>query len=63
MRDLLTERLNQILPKITSEDFLTGGGIGNEIAFYIFDCTSSARMVYFGFQVKRQLEPVLIGLV
>ena len=37
MRDLLTERLNQILPKITSEDFLTGGGIGNEIAFYIFD--------------------------
>ena len=26
-------------------------------------CTSSARMVYFGFQVKRQLEPVLIGLV
>ena len=28
-----------------------------------FMCTSSARMVYFGFQVKRQLEPVLIGLV
>ena len=27
------------------------------------NCTSSARMVYFGFQVKRQLEPVLIGLV
>ncbi len=37
MRDLLTERLNQILPKITSEEFLTGSGIGNEIAFYIFD--------------------------
>ena len=29
----------------------------------ILVCTSSARMVYFGFQVKRQLEPVLIGLV
>ncbi len=26
-------------------------------------CTSSARMGHFGFQVKRQLEPVLIGLV
>ena len=26
-------------------------------------CTSSARMGHCGFQVKRQLEPVLIGLV
>ena len=26
-------------------------------------CTSSARMGHLGFQVKRQLEPVLIGLV
>jgi len=33
----LTERLNQILPKITSDDFLSGRGLGNEIAFYIFD--------------------------
>ena len=37
MSDLLTERLNKILPTSTSDDFLTGGGIGNEIAFYIFD--------------------------
>lgn len=37
MTDLLTERLNQILPKITSEAFLKGEGLGNEIAFYIFD--------------------------
>jgi hypothetical protein len=37
MSDLLTDRLNQILPKITSEDFLRGKGLGNEIAFYIFD--------------------------
>ncbi len=29
----------------------------------INECTSSARMGHFGFQVKRQLEPVLIGLV
>ncbi len=33
----LTNRLNQILPKITSDAFLSGKGIGNEIAFYIFD--------------------------
>lgn len=37
MSDSLTERLNEILPRITSDDFLAGRGIGNEIAFYIFD--------------------------
>ena len=37
MTDALTERLNQILPKVTSDEFLSGSGIGNEIAFYLFD--------------------------
>ena len=37
MTDHLTNRLNQILPKITSNEFLAGSGIGNEIAFHIFD--------------------------
>ncbi|MGD1214962.1 MAG: hypothetical protein ABR861_08240 [Terriglobales bacterium] len=37
MSDLLTERLNKILPRVVSNDFLKGTGIGNEIAFYIFD--------------------------
>ena len=37
MNDRLTERLNAILPKITSSDFLSGQGIGNEIPFYVFD--------------------------
>jgi hypothetical protein len=37
MSDRLTDRLNEILPKITSDDFLSGKGLGNEIAFYIFD--------------------------
>ena len=37
MSDTLTRRLNLILPKLTSNDFLKGGGIGNEIAFHIFD--------------------------
>lgn len=31
------ERLNQILPKLTSEDFLNSKGLGNEIGFWIFD--------------------------
>ncbi|MXZ34185.1 MAG: DUF1788 domain-containing protein [Acidobacteria bacterium] len=37
MSDPLTRRLNQILPKLTSNEFLRTRGIGNEIAFYIFD--------------------------
>ncbi len=37
MTDRLTQRLNEILPKITSDGFLAGSGIGNEIAFHIFD--------------------------
>jgi hypothetical protein len=31
------ERLNKILDRITSEDFLHGKGLGNEIPFYAFD--------------------------
>lgn len=37
MSDPLNQRLNKILPRIISDDFLSGSGIGNEIAFYIFD--------------------------
>ena len=37
MTDSLTQRLNEILPTITSDDFLGGRGLGNEIAFYVFD--------------------------
>ena len=37
MSDTLNERLNQILPRVISDGFLSGSGIGNEIAFYIFD--------------------------
>lgn len=43
MTDALTDRLNEILPKITSDDFLSGGGIGNELAFYIFDYPPEAE--------------------
>lgn len=33
----LQERLNQILPKITSDSFLKSERLGNEIPFYAFD--------------------------
>lgn len=44
MSDPLTDRLNQILSKITSDDFLRGNGLGNEIAFYIFDYPPEAEL-------------------
>jgi hypothetical protein len=37
MSDTLRDRLNKVLPRITDQRFLQGGGIGNEIALYIFD--------------------------
>jgi hypothetical protein len=44
MSDPLTDRLNQILPIVTSDDFLQGKGLGNEIAFYIFDYPPEAEL-------------------
>ena len=37
MKLSLEERLNQILPRVTSSDFLQSKGLGNEIGFWIFD--------------------------
>jgi hypothetical protein len=37
MKSDFTERLNKILDRITSDDFLHGKGLGNEIPFYAFD--------------------------
>jgi hypothetical protein len=37
MSESLAERLDKILPRVISNDLLMGTGIGNEIAFYIFD--------------------------
>ena len=45
MSDPLRERLNKILPRITSDEFLSGSGIGNEIAFYIFDYPPEEELV------------------
>ncbi len=44
MTDSLTQRLNEILPKVTSTEFLGGKGLGNEIAFYIFDYPPEAEI-------------------
>ncbi len=37
MSDLLHARLNKALDRLLAEDFLSARGLGNEIAFYIFD--------------------------
>jgi hypothetical protein len=44
MTSSLTSRLNEILPKITNEKFLSSEGIGNEIACYLFDYPPSAEL-------------------
>jgi hypothetical protein len=33
----LSDRLNEVLPRVTDKGFLSSAGIGNEIACYIFD--------------------------
>lgn len=37
MKDDFDQRLDKILDRITSDDFLRGKGLGNEIPFYAFD--------------------------
>ena len=44
MKLSLEERLNQILPRITSRDFLDSKGLGNEIVFWIFDYPPEREM-------------------
>lgn len=43
------ERLNGILPKLTSQDFLSNRGLGNEIGFWIFDYPPEQEMAMRGF--------------
>ena len=45
----LDERLNQILPRVTSRDFLDSKGLGNEIGFWIFDYPPEREMDVRGF--------------
>jgi len=50
----LDERLNQILPRVTSRDFLSSEGIGNEIACYIFDYPAEDEL-----KVRERLQDIL----
>lgn len=52
------ERLNQILPRITSKDFLTNQGLGNEIGFWIFDYPPEREMDMRAF-LRDVIEPAL----
>lgn len=54
MSDPLNERLNKILPRVISDEFLRGSGIGNEIAFYIFDYPPEQEL-----QVRDHLRTLL----
>lgn len=40
----LEERLNQIIPRIVSRDFLDSKGLGNEIGFWVFDYPPAREM-------------------
>jgi hypothetical protein len=44
MSDQLTDRLNRILPKLLSDELLSGSGLGNEIGFYVFDYPAEAEL-------------------
>ncbi len=37
MNQQLKDRLNQVLPRLQSDELLQNSGLGNEIGFYIFD--------------------------
>ena len=54
MTPSLSHRLNQILPRVTSRDFLSSEGIGNEIACYIFDYPAEEELV-----VREHIQVVL----
>lgn len=53
------ERLNRILPKITSEDFLQSRGLGNEIGFWVFDYPPEREMEMRDF-LHNTIEPALV---
>ncbi|MFC1609525.1 DUF1788 domain-containing protein [Myxococcota bacterium] len=45
------DRLNQVLPRLRSEQFLKSKGLGNEIAFHIFDYPADREL-----QVRKHIE-------
>lgn len=64
MSETFTDRVNAILPRISSDEFLTSSGIGNEIAFYIFDYPPEHELqvrehIQFLLEQLPKLKPVL----
>jgi hypothetical protein len=53
----LTDRLNELLPRLTSEDVLKGRGLGNDIPFYIFDYPATDELI-----VREHLKTVLAAI-
>ena len=54
----LEERLNRILPRISSREFLDNKGLGNEIGFHIFDYPDEAEETVRDY-IRNVLEPAL----
>lgn len=44
-KNTLQERLDEILPKLQSDEFLNNKGLGNEIGFYIFDYPAQSELL------------------
>lgn len=44
MSDKFRERLNRLLPQLSSADFLANSGLGNEIGFWVFDYLPEQEM-------------------
>lgn len=64
------ERLNQILPKISSDEFLNSKGLGNEIGFWIFDYPPEREMEMRDFLTRTVLTslnksqpPIRVGVI
>lgn len=49
MSDHFRERLNRVLPRISSKDFLANNGLGKEIGFWVFDYPPDQEMAMRSF--------------
>ena len=70
MKLSLDERLNQILPRLTSRDFLESKGLGNEVGFWIFDYPPEREMEVRGFvsgtvlpALAKQVPPLKVAAI
>ncbi len=50
----LSERINKIIPRIESKEFLESKGLGNEIAIYIFDYSPEYEL-----EMRSQIEFII----